>query len=159
MWCYLLFWHLWAYQAFHLNCGFNCNDKCHLCDASDWENMTMEASWRSTLGNRRGKSPYWFDPSNIALLQIPGMNQENILPDSCHVCHLGWGLDLAASGLVLLAKRKCFGNGGLEVCLQLAYQNFTRWCTVNKKTTGISWWSTKKLDMPTCLPCSQHAIF
>lgn len=111
----------------------------------------MEAPWRSTLGAQRSKSPYWYGTDEIPMLQIPGMGQEGILPDSCHCFHLGWGIDLAASGLVLLAKRGCFGAASLDSRLQCAYRTFTRWCSENKKTTGVSWWSVKKLDMSSYL--------
>ena len=119
----------------------------------------MQAPWRSALGENRGSSPYWLDPADIPLLQIPGMNQESILPDSCHCFHLGWGIDLAASGLVLLAKRGCFGNGTLNDRLQAKYKTYTRWCSTEKRTTGISWWSTKKLDMASHLSYNQRATF
>lgn len=138
-------------QAFHLNCGFNCLEKCHLCDATNWEDMSMQAPWRHTIGPRRTNSPYWVDPGDIPLLQIPGMGQESILPDSCHCFHLGWGIDLAASGLMVLVRRQCFEGRSLEIRLQMAYRSFTRWCHENKKTTGVSWWSTKKLDMQSAL--------
>ena len=88
-----------------------------------------------------------FHPVPIPLLQIPGMCQETILPDSCHCFHLGWGIDLAASGLVLMVKRRCFQAGTFDKKLELAYKNFTKWCSQKKKTTGIGWWSLKKLDM------------
>ena len=139
-------------KAFHLNCGFNCKEKCHLCDATNWEDMSMQASWRGTIGPNRTKTPFWDEPAGIHLLQVPGMGQELILPDSCHVFHLGWGLDLAASGICLLARLQCFPGRKFDARLENAYISFTQWISDNKKTTGISWWSTRKLDMkePLC---------
>ena len=105
----------------------------------------MDAPWRETMGANRTSSPY--HDHDIPLLQIPGMGQESILPDSCHCFHLGWGVDLASSGLVLMARRKCFEGRKMESHLRTAYTLFTRWCYERKKTTGIGWWSIKKLDM------------
>ena len=139
-------------QAFHLNCGFNCNEKCHLCDALDWENVTLGARWRSSLGSNRSKSPF-HSGAEIPLLNIPGMSQMGIMPDSCHCFHLGWGIDLASSGLVLLARQQLFGHGSFNVMLAEAYRLFTRWCHANKKTTGVNGWSLRKLDMTSCLAC------
>lgn len=107
--------------------------------------MSLQAPWRSTLGSDRSRTP--FHPVDIPLLSIPGMGQESIMPDSCHCFHLGWGIDLAASGLVLKAKCGCFEGRFLQNQLQTAYKKFTRWCYENKKTSGIGWWSISKLDM------------
>jgi len=60
---------------------------------------------------------------------------------------LGWGLDLASSGVVLLSQRGLFGEGALDARLERAYTSFTAWCHRCKKTTGVNWWSVKKLDM------------
>lgn len=49
------------------------------------------------------------------------------MPDSCHCFHLGWGIDLAASGLVLMAKCGCFEGRFMQNKLQTAYKKFTRW--------------------------------
>ena len=134
-----------------LNCGFNCLEKCHLCNASDWHVVTANAQWRGTVGDERVGSP--FKHGRNPMLTIPGMDAKRILPDSCHCCHLGWGIDFAASGLVLLCKRKFFGNGTLDKTLRYAYNRFLRWCAAHGKTTGIDWWSTKKLDMTSSLSC------
>ena len=105
--------------------------------------MSRNAVWRRSLGEMRWAPP--FHPVPIPILQIPGMCQETILSDSCHCFHLGWGIDLVASGLVLVLKRRCFQAGTFDKKLELAYKNFTKWA--KQKTTGIGWWSLKKLDM------------
>lgn len=135
------------------------HEKCHLCDASDWENVSTTARWRSTLGSNRSKSP--FHPgASIPLLAIPGMGQpEAILPDSCHCFHLGWGIDLGSSALVLLARCHLFGDGSFNTMLAEGYRLFTRWCHTNKKTTGINGWSLRKLDMTSCLACKGFPWF
>ena len=138
-------------QAFHMNCGFNCLKKCHLCDADDWHNMSQGASWRQTCGVHRNGSPFWIRADQIPLLSIPGMNKDNILPDSLHCFHLGWGQDLGASGIVLLAKLGYFNGHTLNDKLADAYGIFSGWVTRNHKTTGIDWWSKLKLDMASTL--------
>ena len=132
-------------QAFRLNSGFNCTDKCHLCDGCEWHKFGADAPWKRMIGNNRYKSP--FKPREIPLLSIPGMCSTAILPDSCHCFHLGWGVDLAASGLVLLAKNGEFPGRTLVPQLREAYSRFMTWCKDNKKTSSILWWSYQKLDM------------
>lgn len=139
-----------APEAMHLNSGFNCTAKCHLCDAVDWHRFDEGASWRFTVGVNQSCSPFW--PVHIPLLAIPGISASSILPDSTHCFHLGWGVDYGASGLVLLAKRKLFpGRPTLNNQLCSAYVLFTAWCSHNGKTTAIQRWDTKKLDMVTSL--------
>ena len=118
----------------------------------------MSAQWRTTLGDRRSKSP--FHDVDIPLLKIPGMDATSILPDSCHCFHLGWGIDLAASGLVLAARKDLFGNHrNFNAKLQEAYRLFTGWCHQNGKTTGVNCWSLKKLDMASYLKCIHEVFF
>lgn len=136
-------------QAFHMNCGFNCLSKCHLCDGQDWHEMGEGAAWRGTCWGRRTTSPY--HNVHIPLLEIPGMCAETILPDSLHCFHLGWGQDLASSGIVLLCKLQYFNGGTLDAKLASAYANYTQWLSRSKKTSGIDWWSKKKLDMTSTL--------
>ena len=137
-------------EAFHLNAGFNCKKKCHLCDGCNWHDMSAGATWRRTCGDNRNGSPYWPN-MRIPLLKIPGIHRDTILPDSLHCFHLGWGQDLAASGLVLLCKKNFFGGRYLNDQLSRAYEKFTEWTTRKKKTTGIDWWSKLKLDMASIL--------
>ena len=81
-------------------------------------------------------------------MRIPGMSKERILPDSCHCFHLGWGLDLAASALVLIANRSDLFDGfKLNEKLHSAYSHFCIWLASNMKTSGIDYWTYKKLDM------------
>lgn len=139
-------------EAMHLNSGFNCTAKCHLCDAEDWHRFDEGASWRFTVGVNRSCSPFW--DVEIPLLAVPGICATTILPDSTHCFHLGWGVDYASSGLVLLAKKQCFpGRRTVNNQLYEAYVLFTAWCSSNGKTTAIQRWDTKKLDMTTRLVC------
>jgi hypothetical protein len=79
------------------------------------------------------------------------MNKDSILPDSLHCFHLGWGQDLGASGVVLLAKLGHFNGRYLNDQLADAYGHFSGWVVRNHKTTGIDWWSKLKLDMASML--------
>lgn len=97
------------------------------------------------MGVNRSTSPFW--NMHIPLLSIPGMTSTTILPDSCHTFHLGWGVDLGSSDLVLMCKRDVFPGRTLDDRLRNAYSMFMSWCAQNKKTSGIDWWSTKKMDM------------
>ena len=82
------------------------------------------------------------------------MTSEMILPDSCHCFHLGWGIDLAASGVVLLCKKQFFDGSTLDAQLSRAYEEFCGWLSRVHKKTGIDWWSIKKLNMATTLVLS-----
>lgn len=108
--------------------------------------MGEEAEWRQTCGHQRTGSPFKHG-HHVPLLSIPGMCQENILPDSLHCFHLGWGQDLGASGVVLLCKKGHFIGNNLDAKLADAYANYTAWLSRNHKTSGIDWWSKRKLDM------------
>ena len=137
-------------QAFHMNCGFYCSAKCHMCNSTDWHNLGENASWRGTCGDQRQGSPFKHGHQN-PFLRIPGVNKDSILPDSLHCFHLGWGQDLAASAVVLLCKLGHFHGRCLNSKLATAYAEFMAWVGCNKKTTGIDWWSKLKLDMVSIL--------
>ena len=128
-----------------------------MCDGRSWHNLGREAEWRATVGCR-AVSPFHQVDRN-PLLHIPGLSAMTILPDSCHVFHLGWGIDLAASGVVLCAKLKVFPGRSLDRQLQNAFSKFLAWCTKNKKTTAIGWWSYKKFDMTTLLDSLNTVLY
>ena len=79
------------------------------------------------------------------------MTANRILHDSCHVFHLGWGIDLAASGIVLCAKLGIWPGRALNDKLKAAFGDFLSWCTKNHRVTAIGWWSYQKFDMSTSL--------
>ena len=139
-------------QAFHLRTGFTSLEKCHLCDGGNWQDLSRDAEWRQTIENRT-TDPFWHNCRN-PLLVIPGLDQNQLMPDSCHLFHLGWGIDLAASGLVLCAKLKVFPGRSLDAKLKVAFSKFLTWCTEQQKTSAISWWSYKKFDMAQKLRCA-----
>ena len=67
-------------------------------------------------------SPHKSD--DIPLLRVPSMGTQNIQTDPMHSFHLGWGMDLAASGIVLLCSLEVFGRGSLNSRLARAFDGF-----------------------------------
>ena len=130
-------------EATRLNCGFNCLEKCHLCNASDWHVVTADAEWRGTVGNRRIGEP--FKPGPNPMLTIPGLERDSILPDSCHCCHLGWGIDFCCKWVSPPMQKDVLQQWNFEsstaLCLQeilemvrCQWQNYRYWLVVSQKT-------------------------
>ena len=105
--------------------------------------LSAAAEWRSTVGCR-ATSPYKDPPP---LLRVPGLVTAAITTDPLHSFHLGWGQDLAASAIVLLAKRQAFGIGGLDTKLEAAFSKFMEFCDANGRTTGCEMFSKQTFDM------------
>ncbi|CAE7353556.1 unnamed protein product [Symbiodinium sp. CCMP2456] len=92
----------------------------------DWHVLSKDASWRDTIGCRTN-SPH--KTGDIPLFRIPGLETNTIMTDPMHTFHLGWGQDLAASGLILLCRLQEFGNDRvLNSRLHRAYTNFVAYC-------------------------------
>lgn len=83
------------------------------------------------------------------MLQLPGMEQRSsILLDVVHIFHLGYGMDLGSSTLVLLAKLGYFGNHrSLDRRLEEAYDAFDLWCKSSGRTSSIDEFSTVNFKM------------
>ena len=110
----------------------------------DWHVLSEDAVWRGTIRNR-AESPH--KSVNIPLLQVPGLRTENILTDPMHTFHIGWGQDLGASGVVLLATLGAFGQGGMDTRLENAYAGFIAYCLRHGKTTSCDRFSKQTFDM------------
>ncbi|CAE7666347.1 unnamed protein product [Symbiodinium necroappetens] len=132
--------------------GYNCPEKCHLCMAEDWHVLDSTARWRASVGNR---STTPFQDVNIPLMRIPGLDRaEYIHPDSCHCFHIGWGKDLAASSLVLLAKKCRWPGRSLDARLEAAFSDFIGYLNARGKTTGCDGFSCKQhFKMSSMLRC------
>ena len=79
--------------------------------AQDWHVMDSTARWRGTIGAAAWASA--FKPGPVPLCQIPGLQCAcKIEPDTMHVFHLGFGQDLAAGTIVMLAKFNLFKDAG-----------------------------------------------
>lgn len=134
-------------QAFKLATGWTSKRICHLCNGSGWHNPTDSSEW---CQDNELVSP--FKPGlPSALLDVPGCNAPRyIVCDYMHAFHLGYGMDLGASTVVLL----CFlghhgppGLRGLDDKLERAYSTFKYWCHQHGKTTSISTFSKLGFDM------------
>ena len=108
--------------------------------------LSEDAVWRETIRNR-AEAPHKTTAGNIPLLQIPGLRTGNIMTDPMHTFHLGWGQDLGASGVVLLATVGAFGQGGLDTRLGRAYAGFIAYCSHHGKTTSCDRFSKQTFDM------------
>lgn len=79
------------------------------------------------------------------LRRIPGGDTVfAILPDLMHCFNIGFGGDLAASGLMALCRTSFFGDGNIQTRLDKAFDEFDNWCHVNKKTASIKSFEMKK---------------
>ena len=137
-------------QAFHLNTGWQCARICHLCTAADWHDPRDSSKWHTD-----GPGPTPFKPgASSPLLDVPGCNQpRHVQLDFCHAFHLGCGIDMAASTIVLLAKLGHFGPARkLNQRLGEAYSRFSSWCAANCKVTSINRFSKLDFDMTVILP-------
>lgn len=68
--------------------------------------------------------------------------------DFCHAFHLGYGIDMSASSIVLLAKLGHFGSQrALPERLDAAFARYMEWCRVTGKVTAIHEFSRLKFDM------------
>ena len=102
--------------------------------------------WRSTIGCR-ATSPHKHSNDNIPLFRIPGLETQRVITDPLHCFHLGWGQDLAAGGLVMLAHLGHFGRGGLDAKLAQAFELFLAWCVAAGKSTSCDKFSRRDFDM------------
>ena len=70
--------------------------------------------------------------------------------DFCHAFHLGCGIDMAASCIVLLCRLGHYGNArALPERLDAAFASYMRWCHTQKRVTSIREFSLLKFDMAT----------
>lgn len=68
--------------------------------------------------------------------------------DFCHAFHLGYGMDMGASTIVLLARLGFWGpQGSFPEKLKNGYRRFSQWCYVNKRVTSIKMLSLQDFDM------------
>ena len=115
----------------------------------DWFDFTPTAIWRNQRPGpppfKRGVSVPWF--------VLPhGADPSTLLPDTCHSYHIGLGVDMGASGIVLLAKLGLFGEDrSIDKRLARAFDHYMTWCVDNGRYTSCKTWSKHVLDMQTML--------
>ena len=88
------------------------------------------------------------EPSQF--LRIPGCDHARYMTlDYCHAFHLGYGMDMAASTIVLLAKLEFHEGRSMNAHVHAAFRSFSSCCKDNKRTTSISDFSKLDLDLDT----------
>lgn len=134
-------------EAYHLSTGWQCTRICHICTGKDWHIPLDSAQWHT---GGPGETPY---QTLSPVMDIPGLgNPVAAQLDYCHAFHLGMGLDMGASTIVLLCKLGHFGNQrALNNQLMDAFRRFRDWCHHNKKATSINGFSKLDFDMVSVL--------
>ena len=113
----------------------------------DWHDMGPNAEWRSSVGEFAWLTA--FKDCEVPLRSVPGLEHAGRLhPDTMHNFHIGWGQDLAASSICMLARFKMFGNiVKFDVRLESAHKLFLEYCHDFGKTTGCDMFSKMIFDM------------
>ena len=121
--------------------------------------MGADAPWRESIGEDAWYSAFK-EECNHPLREVPGLEHAGrIHPDTMHMFHLGWGQDLAASAICLLARFKLFSRvTKFEVRLDAAYDLFMSYCSEHGKTTGCDSFSKLAFDMQTTLSLLRSSI-
>ena len=103
-------------------------------------------------------SPSPFKAKWADFRDVPGMDKPDMIqPDIMHCYNLGFGKDLAASGVIRLCQEGIFGPGKLDHQLERAFASFMVWCEMNGKTSSIKEFDMKKtFKMQSCLVPSNH---
>lgn len=138
-------------EAFKLATGWNSRRLCHVCTSVDWHDPTKGSQWyRDWLD---GSSPSPLKPGvPPPLMRIPGCDAPRYMTmDFCHAFHLGYGLDMGSSTIVLLAKLGMYEGRGLGTKLHSAFCSYITWCHTNGKVTSISDFSLLDFDMSSTL--------
>ena len=102
--------------------------------------------------NGEGPSPFKRGPPS-PFLGIPGCDGARYMTlDFCHAFHLGYGIDMAASTVVLMASALNLYEGrSLDQRLHNAFRNFISWCKNNRRVTSVSDFSKLAFDMVSTL--------
>lgn len=82
-------------------------------------------------------------------MTIPGCGyRDAVLLDYLHIFHLGYGMDSAASAIVLLAHLGHYGHArSLDARLAVAYDYFDDWCHREGRTSSIDAFSKAQFKM------------
>lgn len=80
---------------------------------------------------------------------VPGFDDRRyVLLDFCHIFHLGYGMDIAASTIVLLAKKGQYGlQSKFDDRLAEAFVRFDSWCHRTGRTSSLHEFSARKFGM------------
>ena len=113
--------------------------------------MGKTSTLRSSAADEPVRDPY---KSRISPLRsLPSCNSPTwIMPDPAHTYAIvGWGKDLVGSSIMLLARMRMFGGGGLQKRLNEGFSRFKIWCTSAGKTTSLTEFSLKTFKVKTLL--------
>ena len=99
-------------------------------------------------------SPDPFKRKRSPLRDVPGGDDPHrIQPDVMHCFNLGFGKDLAASGVILLCRLRQFPGGSFQSRLDAAYEDFASWCQAKSKTSSL-----KTFELKTFKVKKQHGV-
>lgn len=92
-------------------------------------------------------------------MKVPGFHLPRYITlDYVHIFHLGYGMDIGASSIVLLAKLGHFGTmRSFPERLDAAYQRFDTWCKEVQRTSSILRFSKEGFDMKDIRHACNHA--
>lgn len=110
----------------------------------EWESPFSTAAWRTD-----GHGPSPFKRKRIPLLKVPGFDDRRyVLLDFWPIFHLGYGMDITASTIVLLAKKGQYGlQSKFDDRLAEAFVRFDSWCHRTRRTSSLHEFSTRKFGM------------
>ena len=165
-------------KSYHLQCGFTSRRICHMCPGhAIWPHLVKFFTLICgitvlTCGSIYVQSKEWWDMSSSGQLRtwrgaapdpykrnkrspfrdIPaGSDQQQIRPDLMHCFNLGFGKDLAGSGIMLLCRMEQFPGRSIGARLDAAFEEFRIWLTENKKTSSLKNFELKTFKVQTYL--------
>ena len=124
----------------------------------EWFNMSVSAPWRCP-SDRPGPSPYEERQPQPSLSLVPGAHPLAAPPDQAHVFHMGWGKDLCASTIILLARLAWWSGTSLERRLAAAFNAFTAWRVAAGAYSSLTEFSLKKFKIKSRLGVGAAASF
>ena len=115
-------------------------------------------TWRCP-SDRPGPSPYEERQPQPSLSLVPGAHPLAAPPDQAHVFHMGWGKDLCASTIILLARLAWWSGTSLERRLAAAFNAFTAWRVAAGAYSSLTEFSLKKFKIKSRLGVEAAALF
>ena len=116
----------------------------------DWWDVTAQGQLRTF----RGQPPNPYKPQKYAPFRCICASPNLIQPDFMHSYNLGFGKDLAASGVVLVVMQGLFAGNNFQSKLDAAFVEFKLWCEENAVTSSLkSFDMTRTLKMTSQLGC------
>ena len=115
----------------------------------DWWDLSSTSQVRTFDGEI--PSPYKLNKIS-PLRSIPGCNDPHrVSPDLMHIFNIGYGKDLAASGIIMLCRLGEFVGSSIAKQLEHAFHEFQIWCASCKKTSSLKHFDLKTFKMTSLL--------